>query len=37
LCLVTYDLTPELIDDLRQLSIYYNYDPDFEGYVHFSW
>jgi hypothetical protein len=31
LCLVTYDLTPELIDDLRQPSIYYSYDPDLVG------
>jgi len=31
LCLVTYDLTPELIDDLRQPSIYYSYDPELVG------
>jgi len=37
LCLVTYDLTPELIDDLGRPSIYYNYDPDLVGYMHFSW
>lgn len=36
LCLATYDLTPELIDDLRQPSIYYSYDPELEGYIHFS-
>jgi len=36
LCLVTYDLTPELIDDLRQPSIYYSYDPELEGHIHFS-
>jgi predicted phage terminase large subunit-like protein len=36
LCLVTYDLTPEMIDDLRQPSIYYSYDPDLEGYIHFG-
>ena len=36
LCLVTYDLTPALIDDLRQPSIYYSFDPDLEGYIHFG-
>jgi predicted phage terminase large subunit-like protein len=28
LCLVTYDLSAELIDALRRPSVYYNYDPD---------
>jgi hypothetical protein len=37
LCLVAYDLTSELIDDLRQPSITYSYDPELEGYIHFSW
>ena len=37
LCLVAYDLTPGLIDDLRQPSIHYSYDPELEGYIHFSW
>lgn len=38
LCLVTHDLTPEEIDDLRQPSIYYGtgYDPEVHGYIHFG-
>jgi len=28
LCLVTHDLSAELIDALRRPSVYYNYDPD---------
>ena len=37
LCLVTYDLPPAFIDDLRQPSITYGYDPEVYGYIHFGW
>ena len=36
LCLVTYDLSAELLHYRRQPSVYYNYDRYLEGDVHFS-
>ncbi len=35
LCLVTYDLGPELYH--RQPTIYYSFDRELMGDVHFSW
>jgi hypothetical protein len=37
LCLVTYDLSWELLYYRRQPSVYYNYDRYLEGDVRFSW
>jgi hypothetical protein len=37
LCLVTYDLSAELLNYHRQPSVYYKYDRYVGGDVHFSW
>jgi hypothetical protein len=37
LCLVTHDLSPELIYSRRQPSVYYSYDRYVVGDVHINW